>query len=87
MLLDSEKNEVSVIPVYHNGKIVNTVGAGNAFFVLPSFLYVQFLLTKNLHIQEKTSIIKYKQVKTIKNANLRYLLCLWKNDRRILSVK
>ncbi len=37
MLLDSVKNEVSVIPAYHNGKIVNTVGAGDALF--SSFLH------------------------------------------------
>lgn len=37
MLLDSEKNEVSVIPAYTNGKIVNTVGAGDALF--SSFLH------------------------------------------------
>ncbi len=37
MLLDSKKNEVSVIPAYNNGKIVNTVGAGDALF--SSFLH------------------------------------------------
>ena len=37
MLLDSDKNEVSVIPAYRNGKIVNTVGAGDALF--SSFLH------------------------------------------------
>ncbi len=37
MLLDSEKNEVSVIPAYNNGKIVNTIGAGDALF--SSFLH------------------------------------------------
>lgn len=32
MLLDSEKNELSMIPAYNNVKIVNTVGAGDALF-------------------------------------------------------
>ncbi|MBQ9673657.1 MAG: carbohydrate kinase family protein [Ruminococcus sp.] len=37
MLLDAEKNEVSVISAYSNGNIVNTVGAGDALF--SSFLH------------------------------------------------
>lgn len=37
MLLDSNKNEVFLIPAYSNGKIVNTVGAGDALF--SSFLH------------------------------------------------
>lgn len=37
MLLDSEKNEVLVIHAYNNGRIVNTVGAGDALF--SSFLH------------------------------------------------
>ena len=37
MLLDAGKNEVSVITAYKSGKIVNTVGAGDALF--SSFLH------------------------------------------------
>lgn len=37
MLLDSEKNEVSMISSFNNGKIVNTIGAGDALF--SSFLH------------------------------------------------
>ena len=37
MLLDSDTKEISLIPAYHNIKIVNTIGAGDALF--SSFLH------------------------------------------------
>ncbi len=37
MLLDSGKNEVSLVPAYKNKEIINTVGAGDALF--SSFLH------------------------------------------------
>ncbi len=41
MLLDSEKNEVSMIPAYHNGKTANTVGAGDALFSSFMHFYIK----------------------------------------------